>query len=159
MTDCGCTNFPANLGNVTFGAAVGIGTGAPAASLDVSGSGTTIAAYVGPTDDNQGVLLLRGGTADTSWALGHLRSTDPSPNGFALVATEGTTATPVLVASLSGLVGIGTTTPTQLLHLQGGSLYINGGNILVSGDVTTGVGAFYAVTTKVADSGGCYYGS
>jgi len=56
-----------------------------------------------------------------------------------------------------GLVGIGTTSPTQLLHLQGGSLYINGGSILVSGDVTTGVGAFYAVNTKVADSGGCYY--
>ncbi|HEV7215694.1 MAG TPA: hypothetical protein VGP33_11280 [Chloroflexota bacterium] len=88
-----------------------------------------------------------------------LRSSDPTPNGFALVATEGSTSVPVLVASLSGQVGLGTTSPTQLLHLQGGSLYINGGNILVSGDVTTGVGSYYATNTKIADSGGCYYGS
>ena len=155
-TPCNCDTF---TGNVTFEASVGIGTTTPIAALDVSGSGATVAAFVGPTSDDFGTLILRGGTAGTYWELAKLRSSDPAPNGFLLQAVNGTSSLPVLVASSSGLIGLGTTSPTQLLHLQGGSLYINGGNILVSGDVTTGVGSYYATNTKIADSGGCYYGN
>ena len=124
MADCNCTNFPANLGNVTFGASVGIGTTAPVGSLDVSGSGGAVAAFVGPIDDNDGILVLRGGTSGTYWELGHARSTDVTPNGFALEAVNGSTTLPVLVASLTGQVGLGTPSPSQLLHLYGGNLML-----------------------------------
>jgi hypothetical protein len=153
-TPCNCDTF---TGNVTIEASLGIGTTAPTGALDVSGSGTTVAAFVGPTDDNQGALVLRGGTAGTSWALGHLRSTDPAPNGFALVATAGSSTLPVLVATLTGRVGIGTDTPQQALDVAGTvrcTGVLLGGDILLYGALKDSSGA----RTNV-DSGGCYYAS
>lgn len=46
MTDCGCSNFPASLGNVTFGASVGIGTSAPSKPLEVAGGAAKLDAGV-----------------------------------------------------------------------------------------------------------------
>lgn len=160
MTDCSCTNFPASLGNVTFGASVGIGTTNPAYSLDVAG--TARAMTLAATDH---VALTTGlfprvqsDVANTPLFVGASNSTSGNvlivgKNDFSVGSNY------LLTVANNGNVGVGTTGPTQKLHIEGGSLYINGGDILVSGDVTTGVGAFYATTTKVADSGGCYYAS
>lgn len=45
MVDCTCTNFPASLGNVTFGANVGIGTSAPTTPLHVVAPANTAARF------------------------------------------------------------------------------------------------------------------
>jgi hypothetical protein len=45
MTDCTCNNFPASLGNVTFGANVGIGTANPITKLHVNGVGASAARF------------------------------------------------------------------------------------------------------------------
>lgn len=146
MTDCGCTNFPASLGNVTFGASVGIGTAAPAGQLDVSGSGGTVAAYVGPSDDNYGVLVLRGGSVGTFWELAKLRTEDPSPNGFSLLAVDGGTATSVLTATTSGQVGIGTTSPTAALDVDSATAP----QLVVRGGATSSIRVFPAPGNAIA---------
>ncbi|MCL4507977.1 MAG: hypothetical protein M1296_00465 [Chloroflexi bacterium] len=119
MTDCTCNNFPASLGNVTFGASVGIGTANPAGLLDVAGSGTDVACFVGPADDHYGTLVLRGGTSGTYWELAKLTSTDPAPDGWSLLFVNGSTSTPVLVATTGGYLGIGTTSPSYPLDVAG----------------------------------------
>jgi hypothetical protein len=134
MADCTCTNFPSSLGFITFGNGI------------VADNDNT----------SNGVPDLRFGGTNSGEGVGSTRVAGGANQYGVDLYTD---YTPRLSVSNGGNVGIGTTSPTQLLHLQGGSLYINGGNILVSGDVTTGVGAFYAVNTKVADSGGCYYGN
>lgn len=242
MTDCGCTNFPASLGNVTFSASVGIGTTTPGALLSLGGavqtnklylyeaggtvyglgiapntlqiyssSAITTAVAFGTSDGttfSEGMRLQAGklgvgtttpgaqlevvGTAGVRVVDAAAPNTGtgslvfgnyPDPK-YLYAPTDGTlqwrthaaagghsfelydkaSATVKTHLDVSGAsyftggnVGIGTNNPTELLHLQGGSLYINGGGILVSGDVSTGVGAFYATTTKIADSAGCYY--
>ncbi len=132
MADCTCTNFPSSLGFITFGNGV-------VADND---------------NDSNGVPDIRFGGTVSGEGVGSTRASGGANQYGVDLYTDYTQR---LSITNGGLVGIGTTSPTQLLHLQGGSLYINGGSILVSGDVTTGVGAFYAVNTKVADSGGCYY--
>jgi hypothetical protein len=135
MIDCGCTNFPASLGNVTFGASVGIGTTAPAVPLEVDGdrelirlggqtaeflgflNGGTPYAYLGVGQD--GTLLT--GAAPNSLALRantslHLGS---GGDGLTLTVTGGGGGQP-------GNVGIGTTSPGAALDVQGpasGALY------------------------------------
>jgi len=41
MADCTCNNFPASLGNVSFGASVGIGTTTPVTRLHVRQDATS----------------------------------------------------------------------------------------------------------------------
>lgn len=231
MTDCTCTNFPASLGNVTFGASVGVGTSSPEAPMHVVGTllaaGLNARLALGRDDgldpassktwqlDNDSNNDLRifqqpnlhtGGTVSmiikdggnvgigtqsptallsvagtisydsgASGAVGlvdndahYIRSNGAGAQVFANnwgIASQGwifrddAHGVDRVVIQSAGNVGIGTASPTELLHLQGGSLYINGGSILVSGDVTTGVGAYFAASTKVADAGGCYYGN
>lgn len=54
MTDCGCNNFPASLGTVTFEGSVGIGTSAPAETLEL-GSGGTVGVRIDPGDASPGL--------------------------------------------------------------------------------------------------------
>lgn len=101
---CNCDTF---TGNVTIDGSLGIGATTPAGALDVSGSGATVVAYVGPTSDDFGTVVLRGGSSDTP------------ANGFLLQAVNGSSTTPVLLASLTGQVGIGTATPAYPLDVAG----------------------------------------
>lgn len=63
MSDCGCNNFPASLGNVTFGARVGIGTLSPTRDLDVyhnadTGNGVPVAVIRNNAPSNGSILEL-----------------------------------------------------------------------------------------------------
>jgi hypothetical protein len=143
-TPCNCDTF---TGNVMIDGSLGIGAAAPAGALDVAGSGAPVTAFVVPASDVYGTLVLRGGTAGTYWELAKLRSTDTSPNGFLLQAVNGSSTLPVLVASLTGQVGIGTTTPTQLLHLFGG-------NFMLQSNVTNPVAGGNSSITLATDGYG-----
>ncbi len=55
MTDCSCTNFPTSLGNVTFGASVGIGTTAPTQLLHIASNGAFPGVLIQGTDPASGV--------------------------------------------------------------------------------------------------------
>ena len=119
MTDCNCTNFPAGLGNVTFGASVGIGTSSPEAPLHVVGT-----------------LLVAGLNARLT--LGRDDGTDPASaktwqldnNGNDLrlyqQPTLNTSGTVYLVVKDGGNVGIGTQNPTALLSVAGTISYASG---------------------------------
>jgi len=143
MADCTCNNFPSSLGTITFQSDVEMLT-----HLGVGGAPSPNDSLIVAASLNMNDQLLRNvSTLSLCQGCGYYQWVNSANTAALMVLTN------------SGQLGLGTTSPTQLLHLQGGSLYINGGNILVSGDVTTGVGAFYATNTKVADSGGCYYGN
>lgn len=153
-TPCNCDTF---TGNVTIDGSLGIGTTAPAGALDVSGSGATVAAFVGPTSDDYGTLVLRGGTSGTYWELVKLHSSDATPNGFGLQAVNGSTSVPVLIASLTGQVGIGTTAPQQALDVAGTvrcTGVLLGGDMLIFGAIKDSSGTY----TRL-DQDGCYYAS
>ncbi|GEM_PF-1442745 len=138
---------------VTTAGNVGIGTSNPTQLLTVGGtisykSGSSGA--VGLVDDDNHAIRSNGvGAQVFANGWGH------AAQGW--IFRDDFNAVDRVVIQSNGLVGLGTDSPTQLLHLQGGSLYINGGSILASGDVTTGVGAYFAGSKKVADAAGCYY--
>jgi len=115
VADCTCTNFPSRLGFITFGNGV----------------------VVDNDNDSNGVPDIRFGGTVSGEGVGSTRASGGANQYGVDLYTDYTQR---LSITNGGLVGIGTTSPTQLLHLQGGSLYINGGSILVSGDVTTGRG-------------------
>lgn len=120
MTDCSCTNFPASLGNVTFGASVGVGTGSPEAPLHVVG--TLLAAGL-----NARLALGRDDGADPAstktWQLDNDSNNDlrifQQPN----LNTAGTV---YMIVKDGGNVGIGTQSPTALLSVAGTISYFSG---------------------------------
>ncbi len=86
---------------------VGIGTTSPTSPLHVDGTGRQI-------------RIVDSNVNSSGWGFGHL-------SGNQFVITDQQAATDRLVIDGAGNVGIGTTTPTQLLHLGGGSLRLDNG--------------------------------
>ena len=133
---------------------VGIGTDSPGAKLDVNGDiyvGDKIASRQYPTlsfldfdDDNDpGVLGQSGNNYVTIGSVSGLNLifdvNDNDNNGLVIGSGDANTtnATKHMVVSGAGNVGIGTTTPTQKLHVEGnalvnGNLYLNDTNYLSS---------------------------
>jgi hypothetical protein len=109
---------------------VGIGTDAPAASLDVAGGLIHVAGTTAPSTPVQGAYLgwnaLTGGTGETDF----INNQGLGTGGFAFMNTPnaGTPLSTLMVISGAGNVGIGTTTPGHPLHLATGKmLRIEGG--------------------------------
>lgn len=135
MTDCSCSNFPATLGNVTFGASVGIGTTAPTAPLCIAGAvgaaSTGFAALGGQRwrlqqasgdEANAGCLDYRGFDAGSLSIVG-AGATGPVLNRNVRVydtLTIGYSAPTGAVAAFDGNVGIGTDSPAESLELGSG---------------------------------------
>jgi hypothetical protein len=106
--------WQSNTPNIYFNTgSVGIGTTTPGALLDVGASTTTLT--IRATNTN-----TIGGTA------GYFNNTSNTNPFAALIVQVVNSAAPSATFS-GGNVGIGTTTPTQLLHLYNGTLRIDDG--------------------------------
>lgn len=156
MSDCGCNNFPAGLGNVNFGANVGINSANPGTKLHVrTGScgsqpgwdaSADVAIFEAPTGNNTSVQIFS--NVNDS---GQLVFSDNVSRYRGVIAynhpldqmtfkTAGNNAR--MTIKSSGEVGIGTTTPTEMLEVAG--------NIKASDGL-------YVGGYKIAGTAGCLY--
>ena len=98
---CGCNNFPASLGNVFFGANVGIGA-EPGHKLHVAGVNPDVA--------------LENTTSGQKFSLVSVAASGPNPApGFGV--REDAAGLYRLYATNTGLVGMGTVNPQNSLHV------------------------------------------
>jgi hypothetical protein len=111
-------NYPTittNLGNV------GIGTTAPSQKLEVAGT-LKISTNTSPTNDNLATYIYNQSGIGPTIAGAQFE-----------VRTNGNN--PRLRIDGSGNVGIGTTAPSGMLHLNGAALFTSTGNLTCTGDV------------------------
>jgi hypothetical protein len=102
---------------------VGIGTTSPGSKLQVNGT-----SYLNGTVTTGDLLQLgSGGGGGGTWTWGSTVAYIYSPTGKALYLSSGDTGTNGIVINTSGNVGIGTTSPSGKLHIQGGLTFINTG--------------------------------
>ena len=125
---------------------VGIGTTTPADKLTVNGNVRALAAnnggflgYDAPTGGNHIFSLVRGNGSN------NLAISAYDGIGFATGATAGPSTDYSVFISNAGSVGIGTTTPTEKLEVNG-DIKVNG-SIQVSGYIFTPNGVLYLPTT------------
>ena len=109
MTDCTCTNFPASLGNVTFGASVGVGvSAAPLTNLVVEGTtGLHVRSTAGSPEGGRVTFFGDG----TGWHLYVMARDDAGVEHPANLA--------ILTLVDTGLVGVATNTPAYPLDVAG----------------------------------------
>lgn len=110
------------------GGNVGIGTGAPVASLDIASGPLHVGGSTTPAVTSPGAYLgwnVSGGTGETDF----INNQGSGSGGFAFVNTPsaGTPLTTLMTIAGNGNVGIGTTSPQQNLSIYGG-LNIDQGN-------------------------------
>jgi hypothetical protein len=121
-----CTHF-------AFSQNVGIGTTTPAARLDVKTTSQYVAQFNGATPMYMGIFendvyrgywgSYAGNDADVDFGTG---------SGNALGKLHFTIqANPRLTIGADGKVGIGTTSPSHLLHINGGDLFVQSSNGLI----------------------------
>lgn len=106
-------NLYYNTGNV------GIGTSTPAALLDVTGSSQANVRLNGP--NGAWVDIKRYG-ANSYYRF----ETGAGSNDDLRLLIDGNWSAPILTAKPNGQIGIGTATPTEKLHVEAGSIYVNG---------------------------------
>ena len=123
---------------ITSGGNVGIGTTAPTAALQVNTSDTT-----------PSLILSNTGTGGTNWNLYSTNNTFAQGGGKLLI--RGGATNRVVIDSSTGNVGIGTTSPNNLLDVENAS----GSSVVQIGDI--GTGAYIAGTQLY--SGGAVKGS
>jgi hypothetical protein len=103
------------------GGNVGIGTGTPAASLDVAGGLLHVGGTASPVVTSQGAYLgwnaLTGGTGETDF----INNRGGGAGGFAFMDAplSGSPITTLMVITGGGNVGIGTITPSARLEVNG----------------------------------------
>jgi len=189
MADCSCSNFPATLGNVTFGAKVGIGTTNPGGQLDVAGNylaldngdygaprgirfrnttDTTTPNGGGLYQANNDQVYIQAGAAN------NINFRDSSLTVLGGISDSGMNI--LVPTSVSGNVSIkDVSSVTQIAFSPGASSYLASGSLGIGTttpsyplDVTgtARVGEFIlndtirnATGQTIADQAGCYYAS
>jgi hypothetical protein len=107
---------------------VGVGTGAPAATLDVGGGLLRVGGTTTPTTTTQGAYLgwnaLTGATGETDF----INNEGLGSGGFAFMNTprSGSPKQALMIITGSGDVGIGTASPAATLDVGGGLLHVGG---------------------------------
>ncbi len=142
-----------NLVTVQGSGNVGIGTTTPATALQINTSSLEVARLVG-TNATGGYLSFFGNTSTVSGFLGSDGAVSGgggasvSDFGFrtpgGMVFRTGGAAARMTILS-TGYVGVGTTTPTAALHVNGGDMHF--------GDSTNVARNFYAIRNAVAVGG------
>lgn len=120
------------LTQVTFSQNVGIGTFAPAAKLDVK----TTSSYVGQFNGGAPMYM---GIFENDVYRGYWGSYSGAAEDVDFGTGSGTTgklhftiqASPRMTIDNAGRVGIGTTTPNHLLHVNGGDLFVQSSSGLI----------------------------
>jgi len=145
------------------GGNVGIGTGAPAASLDVGGGLLHVAGTTSPAVTAQGAYLgwnaLTSGTGETDF----INNQGLGTGGFAFMNTppSGTPLTTLMFITGAGRVGIGTTAPQQMLSVNAGANVdqgnLNPGNVIAPG-LTFGLSSGEGIASCRAIGGANQYG-
>ena len=133
MTDCTCNNFPASLGNVTFGASVGIGTSAPRALLSFGTAVQTNTVYL--YDAGDGAVYGFGIAPNTL----QIYSSGAITTAIAFGTYDGSTFAEGMRLQ-AGRLGVGTTSPAAALEVDGDRelLRLNGSGNTVYGLLTLG---------------------
>jgi hypothetical protein len=134
---------------IAYGASsqnVGIGTTSPSAKLQVKGAGATTGITFQTTDssDNQTFYVLDGGRAGIKYypfMIAHSSSVTPTGDPYLQVATS------TLYVSQSGNVGIGTSSPSQKLHVSAGNFLISGTAIGSGADANSGLRIVAPIST------------
>lgn len=96
---------------------VGIGTSAPLSSLEISGTGAQDLQITSTSATSASLTLMRTGTGARDWRL----IDSGGVLYFSSSTDDGTSWIPNAVFNLYGRMGIGTTSPTHVLHLRSDS--------------------------------------
>jgi hypothetical protein len=126
---------------------LGIGTSAPARELEITGTGNVYARITAPTASDSTALELVN-TGET-WTI---RNDDTNSDALEFGTSGGTH----LVIDTSGQVGIGTSSPDELLHLSGGTnciLKLDTRDTGLSLDQELGVVQFYQNDSTAGGTG------
>ena len=96
----------------------GIGTTAPAVKLDVRDAGWPIAAFHGTSEYGTGIQLYNTHTTDQAWAI---LGGGTSQSNYPLKFYDQTNSVYRMVLDNTGKLGIGTTSPSEHLHVESAS--------------------------------------
>ncbi len=115
-----------NMGNV------GIGTTNPVSLTNIFGnsSSNTSLLYLDQNSTGDAAMNFRI-VGTTGWRMG-IDNSDSDKFKISSSTLSDDFGTDYLTITTSGNIGIGTTNPSQLLHLNNGNLYVNGGTIGLS---------------------------
>ncbi len=137
-------------GDVSVNGNVGIGTTAPNRLLEVSGSGEQYMRVTSTSGSSAGIEFLRPGVGSYDWRIydtgGNLR--------FAWSGDDFSTVNDVMhISFTSGRVGIGHTSPTQMLDVDG-QIRVRGGSTPAVGDVLTATSTDGTADWQTPSAGG-----
>lgn len=130
-----------SAGTVTIDGKLAIGTATPTVKLDVRGTGWPIAAFHGTSEYGTGIQLYNTHTTDQAWAI---IGGGTSQSNYPLKFYDQTNAVYRMVLDNTGKLGIGVTSPTEVLDVRSANNTLalfkssdNRGLIQVADDDTT----------------------